>query len=81
MCLSRNLPAKKDPGKDAGRQVRPGEAEPGADGTTELGKGWGMQREGFFFAGKYMTHFHFLQDRSGCIILRAHGLNMATSKL
>lgn len=84
VCLSRNLPAKKDPGKDAGRQARPGEAEPGTDGTTELGKGWGKQQESFlffFFAVKYMTHFHFLQDSSGCIILTAHGLNMATSKL
>ena len=35
----------------------------------------------FFFAGKYMTHFHFLQNSSGCVILTAHGLNMATSKL
>lgn len=86
VCLSRNLPAKKDPGKDAGRHARPEEAEPGTDGTAELGKkGWGMQREGFFFlfffAGKYMTHFHFLQNSSGCVILTAHGLNMATSKL
>ena len=49
VCLSRNLPAKKDPGKDARRHARPGEAEPGTDGTTELGTGWGMHREDFFF--------------------------------
>ena len=27
-----------------------------------------MPREGFFFAGKYVTHFHFLLYSSGCII-------------
>lgn len=41
-------------------------------------EGPGDATGGFFFAGKYVTHFHFLLYSSGCIILIAHGLNMAT---